>query len=132
MRNVSIVTAIGLFALANTAAATEGNKTGTEAPAQSSSMRAYVDSNGKLRQATAEEREADARQDNANAKARAAKGHGVVFKTLPSGARRALDTEGQLMESVVVSKNPDGSLAYSYVSGNGQVVETPAPHAEEK
>lgn len=132
MRNVSIAAAIGVFALANSAAATQGS-TGSTAPApQASSMRAYVDANGKLRQPTAEEREAAAREDAANAQARAAKGKGVIFKTMPNGARRALDTEGQLMESVVVSKNADGSLAYSYVSGNGQVVEAPAPHAEEK
>lgn len=146
MRNVSIATAIGMFALANAAAATEvstsstGASTGSTtsstsnvAPAsQSSSMRAYVDSDGKLRQATAEERAAEAREDSANARARAAKGHGVIYKTLPSGARRALDTDGQLMESVLVTRNPDGSLAYSYASGNGQVVEAAVPRAEEK
>lgn len=132
MKNVSIAAAIGVFALANSAAATQGSTSSTAPAAQTSSMRAYVDANGKLRQPTAEERESEARQDSANAQARAAKGHGVVFKTLPSGARRALDTDGQLMESVVVSKNADGSLAYSYVSGNGQVVEAPALHAEEK
>lgn len=135
---IATAMALGLFALANAAVASDSNtqtKPAADPPlataTQDSGMRAYIDpATGKLREPTAEERQDEARASAL--RAQTVKGTGVEYKTAPNGAVRALDTEGRLMESVVATRNADGTLSYSYVSGDGSTTPPPAPVAEEK
>lgn len=127
--------AVTLAAFACTASATE-TKPATAAQdnaAMDSGVRVYIDpATGKLRQATPAERAEEARQSAEAAKLR--KGKGVKYSKRADGAVRALDLEGRLMESVVVTTNPDGSLSYAYVTGDASQVQPIAPAAtlEEK
>jgi hypothetical protein len=96
-------------------------------------VRVYIDpKTHKIRQPTPEERAAEAKV--ASTKAAAAKGTGVKTVTYANGTKRALDTQGRLMESVIATKNADGSFSYSYVAGDGsQVSHEQAPaQMEEK
>lgn len=92
-----------------------------------SSVRVYIDpKTHKIRQATPEERAAEAK--SAKAKAASAKGTGVKMVTYANGTKRALDTEGRLMESVVATRNADGTFSYSFVDSAGAAVDhQPAP-----
>jgi hypothetical protein len=95
-------------------------------------VRAYIDpATGKLRQPTAAERAEEARLAADAAKLR--KGKGVKIDRQANGAKRGLDLEGRLMESVVVTRAADGALQYHYVTGDASQVD-PAnlPQAEEK
>lgn len=128
--------AVTLAAFACTASATETNPAPNGAQdnaAMDSGVRVYIDpATGKLRQATPAERAEEARQSAEAAKLR--KGKGVKYSKRADGAVRALDLEGRLMESVVVTTNPDGSLSYAYVTGDASQVQPIAPAAtlEEK
>ena len=115
-----------LAALATgTAAATDTAAPAAGPQAQSqldSGVRAYVDpATGKLRQATPAERAEEARLSAEAAQQR--KGKGVRFVKRADGAVRAEDMEGRFMESVVVVRNPDGSLSYGYASGDASQVD---------
>lgn len=123
-----------LLASATLAALAASTATAMESPAASapatsqaqssldSGVRAYVDpATGKLRQATAAERAEEARLSAEAAKQR--KGKGVRFVKRADGAVRAEDLEGRFMESVVVVRNPDGSLSYGYASGDASQVD---------
>ena len=89
-------------------------------------VRIYIDpATGKTRQPTPAERAEEARQSAEAAKLR--KGKGVQYSKRADGTVRALDLEGRLMESVVVTTNADGSLSYSYVAGDPSKVQIVAP-----
>ena len=92
-----------------------------------SSVRVYIDpKTHKVRQPTPEERAAEAK--SSTAKAAITKGTGVKMVTYANGTKRALDTEGRLMESVVATKNADGTFSYSFVDSAGATVDhQPAP-----
>ena len=97
-----------------------------------SGVRAYIDpATGKLRQPTPAERAEEARLAADAAKLR--KGKGVRIDKRANGAKRGLDLEGRLMESVVVTRGADGALQYHYVTGDAsQVDPSNLPKAEEK
>jgi hypothetical protein len=133
-RTTSLRWMIGSALLAASAAgATEPTAATPEQAASSENgVRAYIDpATGKLRQPTAAERAEEARQSAEAAKQR--KGRGVRIEKQANGAKRGLDLEGRLMESVVVTRNADGSLQYHYVTGDASQVD-PAnlPKAEDK
>ena len=126
-----------LLASATLLALSAGNATAADPPANAAAaqpqssldngVRAYVDpATGKLRQATPAERAEEARQTAEAAKQ--GKGKGVRFVKRADGAVRAEDLDGRFMESVVVVRNPDGSLSYGYASGDaGHVDPTKTP-----
>lgn len=136
MRNASTKTSrliatamgVGLFALANIAAAaptTPAAAAPQPTASQDSGMRAYVDpKTGKLRQPTAEERQAEAR---ASSQAATAKPPQMLYKQEANGAVRALDVTGALMETAVATQNADGSWTVSYVEGDATSVTPAAP-----
>jgi hypothetical protein len=97
-----------------------------------SGARIYIDpATGRTRQATHAERDEEARQSAEAASLR--EGRGVRYRQRADGAIRALDLEGRLMESVVVTANADGSLSYSHVAGDAsQARPPPAAELEEK
>lgn len=83
-----------------------------------SAMRAYIDpATGQFRPPTEDELSADARL-SADA---AAQSDGKSFKisTTASGAIRVQDTQGLLTESVIATKQADGTLEYSFVGSDG-------------
>lgn len=133
---LATATAISLLALtAGTSVATETPKTSpavaaSESAGSANSMRAYIDpATGLLRQPTEEDRAAEARVSAAAVST--LKGSGFTITKLADGSQRALDTEGVLMESVTATRNPDGSIAYVFVAGDGtQEPQAAAPAAK--
>ena len=99
----------------------------TTAPASTDNgVRIYIDpATGKTRQATRAERAEEAIQSAQAARLR--EGRGVQYRKRADGAIRALDLEGRLMESVVVTLNADGSLSYQHVAGDASTVQPVAP-----
>ena len=128
---IATAMAVGLFALANAATASTTQTTPAADPpqadaSQASGMRAYVDpKTGKLRQATPEER-----QEEARVSAQAAKDEKPVemeYKREANGAVRGLDVSGSLMETAVATQNADGTWSVSYVEGTPETVTPAAP-----
>ena len=96
-------------------------------------VRAYVDpATGKLRQPTPAERAEEARQ--AAAAKRAGKGRAPTITRRADGTLVATDNDGRFMESMVATRNADGSVRYDYVQGEVEAVPVaaPAPQLEEK
>jgi hypothetical protein len=128
-RSIATATALGLFACASLAAASETKAVpqgATEATtAGSSGLRVYKDNNGKTRAPTQEEKVEAAAQD-----ALADKGKAKTIKMVrqPNGMLRATDRDGLLAESVIAHKNADGTLSYEFVQGADPGV-VPAPAA---
>ena len=101
--------------------------------ATQSGMKAYKDSRtGKLRQPTPDERAAEGRQTAAKAAAGLAPSATLEVVTYPNGTQRASDSSGAFQESVVATRNADGSLVYSFVTpGHESDVSTsPVPASE--
>ena len=98
-------------------------------------VRAYVDpATGKLRQPTAAERAEEARQAAAARKANAGKGRPPTITKRADGTVVATDNDGRFMESVVATRNADGSISYAYLQGEVETLPAapPAPAQEEK
>lgn len=123
-RWLASATAISLLAAGSVVAAAPAKSTAPSTTKPSvqahggSAMRAYIDpATGQFRQPTEEEISADARVSAAAA----TQSDGKSFKitTSPSGAIRIQDTQGVLTESVIATKQADGTLAYSFVGSNG-------------
>lgn len=131
--------AIVLALFAGVAAADEpvaGDQPAADGPATVSDaqggFRAYIDpTTGKLRQATAAERAAEARAFAAERKAHPKRMPKVVRRA--DGILQAVDTDGYFAEDVIATVGPDGKLIYSYES-EGQPITHAAPAAlpEEK
>jgi hypothetical protein len=138
--------AAGLLASVATAAETQSSGAAadkTQDAPIANGVHAYVDpATGKLRAPTGDELRAESQAAVAAGKQRAAaaKQNGkpqVEITKRADGSIMARDLSGSFMEAVVVGKNADGSLAYSYV-GNDDAEATvakpvsPAPALEEK
>ncbi|KQY52217.1 hypothetical protein [Lysobacter sp. Root494] len=97
-----------------------------------SGLRAYIDpKTGKLREATAQERAAEARAAAAERKAHPKRMPKVIKRA--DGIRQAVDTDGYFAEDVVATIGPDGKLTISYVSeGQPTIHVAPAVSSEEK
>lgn len=144
----SAVAASLLASAAGAAIAADNQQTGIQAASDQDALlangvRAYVDpATGKLRAPTGDELRAEAADAAAAGKARAAAAKrsgkpSVEVTKRADGTIMARDLSGAFMESVVVRKNADGSLSYSYVSNDkaDETVANPitqAPALEEK
>ena len=124
-------TALSLAALAaGSAAASQPRLSAANAPAATPAthaMRAYIDpKTGRLRPATTDEIAAEVRAIHAKSAAPV---------QMPKASQRAgggiliTDTQGLLQESVVVSRSPDGTLSYSFVTGDTSKAIEPAAAA---
>ena len=107
------ITVLGLAAGAVAAAEPQA----PVAAGTSNGVRAYIDpQTGQLRQPTPEELSAEAATAAA---APPSDGKSVSYATRADGTRRALDTDGRLMESVLATVKPDGTISYQFVAGDG-------------
>jgi hypothetical protein len=95
-------------------------------------FRAYIDpKTGKLRQATGEERAAEARAAAAERKARPKRVPKVIKNA--DGSRYAVDVDGYFAEDVIATIGPDGKVIISYESeGQPTTQAAPAVSSEEK
>lgn len=127
---------IGSALLAASAAhATDTPAAPAATPTLENGVRAYIDpATGKLRQPTGEERAAEARQAAADRKANAGKGRAPSITKRADGTLVAVDNDGRFMESMVATRNADGSVSYAYLQGEVEAVPAaaPAPTPEEK
>lgn len=89
-------------------------------------MRAYFDAaTGKFRQPTDQERAADAKV-TASVSTDAGKKN-FSIRSFADGSVRIQDTQGLLSESVIATKQPDGTLTYSFVNDAGSTTHDHAP-----
>ncbi|MDR7135304.1 hypothetical protein J2X06_002513 [Lysobacter niastensis] len=97
-----------------------------------SGLRAHIDpTTGKLREATAAERAAEARAAAAERKAHPKRMPKVIKRA--DGILQAVDTDGYFAEDVVATIGPDGKLIISYENeGQPTTHAAPAVSLEEK
>ena len=118
-RSLAAATAITVLGLAAGAVAA-AEPQAPVAAGTSNGVRAYIDpETGKLRQPTQDELAAEAAQAATADAAAPSDGKSVSYATRADGTRRALDTEGRLMESVLATVKPDGTISYQFVAGDG-------------
>lgn len=134
-RLLAAVTTIGVLTLATASATTpvsDPSSVGSNVAVvsgQGNAVRVYIDpKTGKQRGPTEEERADAAKQDAASAKQ--FKSQSIKLVPQPNGMNRGTDREGLLMESVVATKNADGTLSFSYEGGDGSTANPAAPAAK--